>query len=63
MRNKRCTRCGRKAQSTWNCCAMKNKPMPLCPGCDIQLNALAMEFAKIKNRKELLYTYVLSKLV
>lgn len=44
----KCTRCGEKAKFQWNACA-DGRYRPLCPACDVALNALTLEFMRIPN--------------
>ncbi len=39
-----CYRCGKKARYTWNVCADGNLMRPLCPECDVALNALVLRW-------------------
>lgn len=39
-----CFRCGGKAHASWQVCADGNLHRPLCLACDIELNALVLEW-------------------
>jgi hypothetical protein len=44
-----CARCGDPAECQWAICADGNLWRPLCPKCDIALNALVLDFLRDAN--------------
>ena len=58
IKRKKCQRCGSQAHAQWQCCANGNRWLPVCRECDIELNAIALKFFKIKYGGELLGKYV-----
>jgi hypothetical protein len=63
IRRLKCQRCKAPALATWDCCANNNLYVPLCLGCDIELNRLVMDFFKIPGRRALLRKYEREKRV
>ena len=61
IRRLKCQRCGKQAESQWQCCANGNRWLPVCERCDIDLNGAVLRFFKIKNRGPLLAQYIESK--
>jgi hypothetical protein len=57
IRRLKCTRCGARADFQWSACANNNYHLPVCRGCDIELNKLTLEFMNIPNAAELLDSY------
>lgn len=53
-----CTRCGKPAECQWQACANDNRYLGICVDCDIQLNAVVLEFMRLPDRKRLLDRYV-----
>ena len=58
VRRLRCVRCGERAHAQWQVCADGNVYRPICKGCDIALNRLAMEFMRPPGWRAKLRTYV-----
>lgn len=52
-----CVRCGRPSTQQWQICANGNRYLGICTDCDIKLNALALRFMNVKNRRTLLRRY------
>ncbi|MGA0608833.1 hypothetical protein [Caldimonas sp. KR1-144] len=42
IRRLKCVRCGARAKFQWQCCADGNTWRPICPACDVELNALVL---------------------
>ena len=57
MRKEQCYRCQQPALHQWQVCANGNCYLPVCIDCDYALNAMALEFFKLPNRKALLRAY------
>ena len=54
---KKCIRCEAPAVFQWNACANGNWWMPLCLGCDVALNDMALKFIGHPHRIELMAAY------
>ena len=54
-----CAHCGIPSFHQWQVCANDNRYLGLCWECDVELNRIALEFANIPNRQELLERYIL----
>jgi hypothetical protein len=56
----RCVRCGAQAERQWQCCANGNRWVPICWGCDVELNAYVLQFMRVdrNERAELMARYV-----
>lgn len=39
-----CQRCGQRAHAQWSICANGNRQVPICRGCDIELNRMVLEW-------------------
>jgi len=52
-----CCRCGSPAKFQWNACA-DGVYRPVCPECDVALNALALEFMRVPGWKRKMRKYV-----
>jgi hypothetical protein len=57
IRRRRCIRCGVPAAYQWSACANGNRWVPLCEGCDIELNELALTFLRIPHAAALMRHY------
>lgn len=44
-----CTRCGAPSRYQWNICAMENKWHGVCTGCDVELNAMVLQFFGVED--------------
>ena len=44
LRRLSCIRCGKPATTQWQVCADGNVYRPLCRGCDVELNAMVLEW-------------------
>lgn len=59
IQRRRCFRCGvRPGYSEWSICADGNRPHALCVDCDIELNRLVLQWARIPRWRTLLARYV-----
>jgi hypothetical protein len=52
-----CTRCGEKSTAQWNICAIGKSYQGLCNSCDIDLNALVLDFIKHPKKEVLMKHY------
>lgn len=52
-----CSRCGAASRHQWQVCANGGRFLGLCPACDVQLNELALEFARVPGAAELMRLY------
>lgn len=52
-----CVRCGEPSVHQWQICANANRYLTVCEACDIELNRIALDFARIPNAKELMARY------
>lgn len=52
-----CVRCNKPSVHQWQVCANDNRYLGLCLDCDIALNKLALQFARIPNWSALLKAY------
>ena len=52
-----CYRCTSPASSQWSVCAMDNYYIPICQGCDVELNLLVMKWANVPSPGELMARY------
>lgn len=52
-----CVRCGAPSFHQWQICANAGRFLTVCKHCDIELNRLALEFARLPNAAELLEKY------
>lgn len=50
--------CSRQAHASWGACADDNMQRPLCPECDVLLNAMALSFMGDPDRATKLVAYV-----
>lgn len=57
-----CARCGDKASAQWNVCADKGKFRPICTDCDIELNALVLDWFGHPMKDELMNAYATDQL-
>ncbi len=55
IRRLKCCRCGDKASTQWQVCALGNEWQPVCAFCDIELNKLVLEFMRFPDRIGALY--------
>ena len=53
-----CSRCGVPSSRQWQVCANGNLYLGVCDNCDIELNALVLEFMKVPGRKTLMKKYI-----
>ena len=54
---KKCYRCGKKGNQTWNICADGNKERWICKKCDVKLNELVLKFMGFRNWKAKIKKY------
>lgn len=52
-----CARCGEKSHAQWNICAIGKSYQGLCNACDIDLNALVLDFIKHPEKEVLMKHY------
>ena len=52
-----CIRCGEKSHAQWNICALGKTYHGLCQRCDIDLNALVLDFIKHPKKLVLMKHY------
>ena len=55
--SKPCVRCGEPANTFWGICADNNVSRPLCKPCDIELNAMVLEWVGHPKARELMEMY------
>lgn len=52
-----CLKCGKPSKYQWGICSNKNRNLPVCTSCDIELNRIFLDFADFPNKAELLQAY------
>jgi len=52
-----CVRCGAPSFHQWQICANGGLFLTVCKPCDIELNRIALDFARLPNAAELLEKY------
>jgi len=52
-----CVRCGKPSTAQWNICALGGAFRGVCTQCDIELNALVLEFMKVPGRANIIKRY------
>lgn len=52
-----CVRCGKASFRQWQICANNRLYLTVCIDCDVELNRIALEFARLPNAEELLENY------
>ncbi len=57
IRRLSCYRCELPAATQWQCCANGNRWLPLCRGCDVALNELALRFFRLPQGRKLIRQY------
>jgi len=57
IKRKKCFRCGKQAVFQWQISTDGNQYRPICLECDIELNAMVLQWAGVPNWKEKLEVY------
>jgi hypothetical protein len=52
-----CSRCAAPSVHQWQVCANGNRWLGVCIACDIELNAVALEFMRVPDAERLLAEY------
>jgi len=63
IRRLKCVRCGEQAKEQWSACADGNVWRPICPACDVKLNAMALKFMRVPDWKAKMRRYTKRRLL
>lgn len=61
IRRLKCIRCGNPAQYQWQICSDGNNYRPICPSCDVELNAMVLRWMRHPDADALAEQYARSK--